>query len=135
MTYSKTLLFLIITIQSLTNYKSDLNYLKQFNGKYPEKVKLLGNNPLTSRLKNLIKDKYSYLVETWAVETPIEIKNNMFSAWGCQQHNCGNTNFIIVVDFNKNMVYVGVREEANIKIYSEDGGSNILISNWANRTN
>ncbi|WP_231459220.1 hypothetical protein [Pedobacter sp. Leaf132] len=115
------------------NLRNELDYMKNYNGLYPNKVKLLGNNLLTKRLKNLIKDRYSFLVKTWAVETPIEIKNSMFSAWGCQQHNCSNTNFIIVVDFKKNVVYVGIREEENVKIYSEDGSSNILVNNWAKR--
>ena len=110
-----------------------LSYLKKYNGQYPQKTKLLGNNPLTKRLKMLMKSRYNYLVKTWAVETPIEIKNNMFSAWGCQQHNCSNTNFIIVVDFIKNVVYVGIREEEKIKIYSEDGTSNKQVLKWSNR--
>ena len=41
--------------------------------------------------------------------------------------------FIIVVDFGKNVVYVGVREEEEIKIYSEDGKNNDRITNWATR--
>jgi len=113
--------------------KSDLKYLLKYKGEYLHNTKLLGNNPLTKRLKTLIKNRYHYLIKTWAVETPIEINNNMFSAWGCQQHNCSNTNFIIVVDFKKNVLYVGIREEEKITIYSEDGSINTIVSNWAKR--
>lgn len=115
------------------NHSADISYLKNCEGKYPSEVKLLGNNPLTKRLKILIKNRYVFLKNTWTVETPIEIKKNQFIAWGCQQHNCSNTNFMIVVDFAKNVVYVGVREEENVKIYSEDGTSNNEITKWANR--
>ena len=69
----------------------------------------------------------------WAVETPIEIKGNILQAWGCQQHNCDRTNFIIVVDFIKNVVYVGIRRNEIVKSYSEDGSTNAEINKWANR--
>jgi len=109
---------------------NNLSYLKNFDGRYPDKVKLLGNNPLTKRLKILLKRRYDFLLKTWGPETPIEVNKNTFIAWGCQQHNCSNTNFTIVVDFAKNVVYVGIREEENVKIYSEDGSGNFLITKW-----
>lgn len=112
---------------------SKLSYLKNFSGQYPNKVKLLGNNPLTKRLKVLLKIRYDFLSKTWGPEIPIEVSKNTFIAWGCQQHNCSNTNFIIVVDFKKNVLYVGIREEEKVKIYSEDGTNNEQVLKWANR--
>jgi hypothetical protein len=140
----KVIISLLVIILSFTNIKksniisqgitqSSLSYLAKYKGHYPNNVKLLGNNPLTKRLKALLKSRYDFLIKTWGPETPIEIKSNTFIAWGCQQHNCSNTNFIIVVDFGKNVVYVGVREEEEIKIYSEDGKNNDRITNWATR--
>jgi len=113
--------------------KNELDYLKKYDGMYPNRVKLLGNNSLTKRLKSLLKSRYNFLVKTWGPETPIEINKNIFIAWGCQQHNCSNTNFTIVVDFAKNIIYVGIREEENVSIYSEDGSSSVQILKWANR--
>lgn len=118
---------------SFNSNKDDLKYLKHYNGKYPSEIKLLSNLSLTKRLKPLLKEKFTFLKDTWAVETPIEIKDNVFIAWGCQQHNCSNTNFIIVVDFSKNIVYVGIRENENVKTYSEDGTTNKEIIKWATR--
>lgn len=135
MIYSKTLLILFISLQSLITAKPNLSYLKGYNGKYPAKVKLLGNNPLNKRLKTLLKIRYGFLIKNWGPETPIEVNKNTFIAWGCQQHNCSNTNFTIVVDFVKNVLYVGIREEEKVKIYSEDGSKNTEVTNWANRTN
>lgn len=114
---------------------NNISFIKTFHGKYPSQIKLFNNKGLKRRLKELLKKRYSLLVQKWAVETPIEIKNNIFSAWGCQEHNCSNTNFIIVVDFSKNVIYVGIREEEKVKIYSEDGSSNVQISSWAKRIN
>lgn len=140
----KVIISILVIIYSFVNIKesnftsrqtnqTSLSYLTKYKGQYPNKVKLLGNSPLTTRLKTLLKSRYDFLLKTWGPEIPIEIKNNIFIAWGCQQHNCSNTNFTIVIDFSKNVVYVGIREEENVKVYSEDGSSNIEISKWANR--
>jgi hypothetical protein len=109
----------------------NLNFLKKYAGKYPHDVKLLNNTTLTTRLKKLLGNRYAFLKKTWAVETPIEINNNVFSAAGCQTHNCSDTNFIIVVDFSKNILYAGIREETNVKVYAEDSSTNQQVTDWA----
>lgn len=119
--------------QIISKKATGLDYLKNSQGKYPNEINLLDNSNLTFRLKKLLKNRYIFLKNSWTVETPIEIKNNTFIAWGCQQHNCSNTNFIIVVDFSKNIVYVGIRENENVKTYSEDGTTNKEIIKWATR--
>lgn len=119
-------------LQTNNSLVENLDNLKKLNGKYPYEVKLLQNPVLTKRLKNLLKGRYKFLKETWAVETPIEVNNDIFVASGCQQHNCGNTNFIIVVDFSKDVLYAGIREEQVVKVYSEDGSSNSEIIKWGN---
>jgi len=124
---------ILFTLNIFVQSKKSLNHLQKLRGQYPIEVNLFKDKILNKRVKSLLKDRFFFLKNNWAVETPIEIKNNTFSAWGCQQHNCSNTNFIIVVDFTKNVVYVGIREEEKIKIYSEDGTSNTIVSNWAKR--
>lgn len=98
----------------------NIDFLNNMNGKYPFKVKFLENILIKRRLKKLLGNRFAFFVETWAVETPIIIENNIFVAWGCQQHNCGSTNFIIVVNLQKNVMYAGIREEGQIETYSED---------------
>ena len=116
----------------LPDTTSDLGFLKEYQGKYPNDVKLLENQTLKLRLQKLLGDRYAFLKETWAVETPIEIKNNIFVASGCQVHNCGSTNFMIVVDLSKGVVYSGIRDEEKVKLYAEDGTANEELNNWAN---
>jgi len=118
---------------SKMNAHYDFDCLKRLNGKYPKEAQLLGNNVLTRHLKVLLKDRFIFLKNTWAVETPIEIKNNIFQAWGCQQHNCDQTNFLIVVDLNKNVVYCGIKQNGMIKIFSEDNSYNQELFDWSNR--
>jgi hypothetical protein len=112
--------------------QGDLDFLKALDGKYPYAVKLLDNAALQSRLKNLLGNRFAFVKKTWAVETPIEVKNNVFVASGCQAHNCSSTNFIIVVDLTKNKMYAGIREEEKVKTYSEDGTNPPQLNDWAN---
>lgn len=119
--------------QQANNSTSDnLEFLKKLNGKYPYEVKLFNNPALIKRLKKLLGNRYKFLKETWAVESPMKIKDNIFVASGCQAHNCGSTNFIIVVDLSKNIMLAGVREEDQVKTYSEDGSSCQQLIEWAN---
>lgn len=111
---------------------NNLNFLKKYAGKYPHDVKLLDNPYLAKRLKKLLGPRYSFVKKTWAVETPMQMKDNVFSASGCQEHNCGDTNFILAVDFSKNILYAGIREETKVKLYAEDGSTNQQVTEWAN---
>jgi flagellar biosynthesis component FlhA len=119
--------------QANISTSENLEFLKNLNGKYPDEVKLLDNPALIKRLKKLLGNRFKFLKETWAVESPIKIKDNIFVASGCQAHNCGSTNFIIVVDLSKNVMLAGVREEDQVKTYSEDGSSCQQLLEWANR--
>lgn len=124
------------TIKQQPDYSTsnNLEFLKELNGKYPSRAKLFDNSSFTQRLKKLLgNSRYNFLSETWAVETPMEFSNNVFVASGCQAHNCGSTNFIVVVDFSKNVMYAGIREEEKVKTYSEDGSNPPKIIEWANR--
>jgi hypothetical protein len=123
-----------LTVKQPDNLTSNnLDFLKKLNGKYPYEVKLLDNSALTQRLKKLLgNSRYYFLKETWAVETPMEFTNNLFVASGCQAHNCGSTNFIIVFDFSNNVMYAGIREEGIVKTYSEDGSNSPKVNEWEN---
>ncbi len=111
--------------------KTNLEFLKKYKGKYPYDVKLLSNPILKKRIVDLIGiQKYNFMKTTWRVEGGIGVENNMFDASGCEQHNCGNTNFIIVVDLEKNILYIGYRVESEILKFGEDQNYPKLILDW-----
>ena len=107
-------------------------FLRKLHGKYPFDVKLFNSQSLTTRLKKLLGNRYQFMISTWAVEVPIEVKNNLFVANGCEQHNCGATNFIIVYDFTKNNLSAGIREGDKVNTYSEDGSNSPRVLQWVN---
>jgi hypothetical protein len=108
-----------------------LTFLRSYNGKYPYQVKLLDHPALKRRMEKLLGSRFAFLKKTWAVEIPMKVSGNQFSASACQTHNCSSTNFMIVVDLAKNVLYAGIREEGKVTLYSEDGSHNEIMDNWA----
>lgn len=106
---------------AIDDAKKDLNFLKKFEGKYPYDVHLLDHPILKERLKKMLGEKYDFIKNTWDVETPIEIEDGMFYAWGMQAHSGGDPGAVIMADLNKNVLYVGIRENEKTKVFSEDG--------------
>ena len=113
-----------------TTVRSELDFLKGLSGKYPNDVKLLENAAFTKRLKTLTGNRYGFLKETWAVETPMEVKDNIFVASACMAHNCGSTNFIVAVDLTRNKMYAGIREDDKVKSYGEDANHPQALKDW-----
>jgi hypothetical protein len=109
-----------------------LGGLKKLNGMSPFEAKLFDNSAFGNRLKKLLGARYDFLKENWTVATPIELTDNTFVAWGCKAHFCDLTNFIVVYDFSSDVMYAGIRDEDNVKTYSEDGATSLRIIEWAN---
>jgi len=123
-----------ITKQQHGNTTSEnLDFMKKLNGKYPYEVKLLNNSVLKKRLKKMLGSQYDYMKNIWEVQSPIEINNGLFYAWAMQAHSGGDPSAVLMVDFNKNVLYVGIRKDKQEKIYSEDGSdAPQKIQDWAN---
>lgn len=120
----------VVPKQNITT-KSNLEFLKKYKGKYPYDVKLLSNPTLKKRIVDLMgMQKYNFMKTTWRVEGGIGVENNMFDASGCEQHNCDMTNFIIVVDLDKDILYIGYRVENEIQKFGEDQNYPKLILDW-----
>jgi hypothetical protein len=110
--------------------KPSVDFLREYVDKYPRDVNLLDNPHITKRLEKLLGIRYAFLKEAWTVESPMQIDENTFIAGGCMEHNCGDTNFIIVVDLAQNLMYVGIREDGWTKVYSEDGSTHPYTQLW-----
>jgi hypothetical protein len=113
---------------------NSLDGLKKLNGRYSFEARLFDNVAFTYRLKKLIGNRYNFLKENWTVTTPMEFSNDIFVAEGCKAHFCNQTNFIVVYDFPSDVMYAGIRDKNNVKIYSDDGTTTSRITEWANET-
>jgi hypothetical protein len=111
---------------------TELDFLKEYKDKYPSEVKLLENTIFLNRLKRLLGDRCEFVIKNFEVETPIEIIYGHFVVEACQAHNCGpmGTGFIIVYDFSNDVMSAGVREEGELKTYSENDETPLRINEW-----
>lgn len=101
----------------------NLDFLKGLHGKYPHDVKMLDNPILQKRLEKMLGSQYDFMKSVWDVETPIEIKDGLFYAWGMQAHSGGDPGAVLMADLHNNVLYVGIREDAREELYSEDGSN------------
>src|SRR5690606_34822421 len=112
---------------------SGLSYLKNSHGHYPSDIGLLENGTLKNRMIALMGDSvFTFLVEVWAVESPIEIANNVFVAKGCQAHYCSETNFIIIYELKSDLLTIGTRTEGEINFYTEATDIPTQYWDWRN---
>lgn len=104
---------------------NDLSYLNTLNGKYTFDIKLFENLVMQNRLKQLLGNELFNNFKTyWNVTSPIEVKDNIFIASGCQSHNCSDTNFTLVIDTYKNKMYV-ISKVENVKSYNFEDNNNV----------
>ena len=108
-------------------------FLRQYNGQYAYKVKLLENKKVKQALIALIGlSRYEFVKSNYGVENPIEVKDDVFTSYACQQHNCSDTNFIIVINILDSSVYAGIRENGKVTLYPADTTGIPQITNWLN---
>ncbi len=113
----------------------ELEFLRSMKGKYAHDVDLLNIDIINQRLKKLLGDKFNFIsdISEFGPSSPINVDNDIFSSNTCQQHNCYYTNYIIVADIKKNLLYVGIREEEYVNIYSENEDDIPgILRNWEN---
>lgn len=121
-------------IENHTKGKGDLSALQFFKGKYPYEIKLLKNPALKTRLRELLgTELYAYVKQIRQVESPIEIEDGLFYSWAMQAHSGGNPSAVIMIDFEKDILYVGIRKNNISTLYSEDGSAAPQkLNDWSN---
>jgi hypothetical protein len=56
----------------------------------------------------------------------------MMYTWAMQAHSGGDPGAVIMADLNKDVLYVGIRENGEGKLYSEDGSeAPQRLKDWA----
>jgi hypothetical protein len=126
----------ILLAQQNNAAAANLNFLKQYKGKYPGDVKLFANAALKKRLQKLLGTEFNYPVKSIIqVETPIKVENNFFYVWAMQAHSGGDPSATILADISKNVLYVKIIKDAQTKIYAEDGSDPIPkdLENWSRK--
>ncbi len=105
------------------NASGNLAFLAGLKDKYPHEIKLFDNEILKTRLQQMLGSQYDYLRSIWEVETPVEINNGLMYTWAMQAHSGGDPGAVLMADISKNVLYVAIRKEGEVKTYSEDGSA------------
>jgi len=131
-----SLLTINILAVAVAQQSANIEFLKQYNGKYSYEVKLFNNAVIKQRLQKLLGAQFNYLVKSiWQVETPIKVENNFVYAWAMQAHSGGDPAATLLADISKNILYVKIVKGNQTKIYSEDGSNTVPkeLEDWAKK--
>lgn len=109
-----------------------LEYLSGFNNQYSFKVGLFENSIISSRILKMAGNEYDE--SFWDVMPPIEVNDNMLFVEGMRAHSGGSQSIALMIDLNRNVMYLGIKNNNQVKFISEDG-SNIpqKLLNWQNK--
>ena len=134
MKHLKSLILAVLLLHSLVNAQSatpKFGFLEQYNGQYAYKVKLMENRQVKQALISIMGlSRYNFIKAGCGVENPIEVKDGIFTATACQQHNCADTNFILVINIPGGTVYAGIRENGKVTLYPSGTTGIPQITNW-----
>lgn len=75
-------------------------------GKTATEAKLFSNRKVYSRLQILMGPDYSRMRKFWNVETPIKKFGDFLMMTGCEQHNCGDNQYVIFMDLGLGAINV-----------------------------
>lgn len=103
---------------------SSLMVFKAFNDQYPSDVQLLDQPEIKDRLELLLGKDYENFRKYWQTETPVKIEDNVLSATGCEQHNCGANQYVLQIDLMQNNINV-YHFGQSIQSYLEKGPINL----------
>ena len=123
-------------LQGYIQHAGGLEFLRPFNDKYPQAVKLFKNPALKTRLQKLLGGNFGYLVkDIFQVEIPIRIEGDYFYAWGMQTHSGGNPSAKLIADLGKNKLYVEILKNKQTLFYAEDGSKSLPapLDAWVNK--
>ena len=104
-----------------TASNSSLGNLKPSVGKTVGEIKLWQNKVVDGRLKKLMGAEYATMKKFLNVETPIEKFGDFLMMTGCEQHNCGDNQYVIFMDTAEDNINVALFKNGASKEWNEHG--------------
>lgn len=100
---------------------SSLGNLKPSVGKTVGEIKLWQNEEINTRLKKLMGADYTIMKKFWNTETPIKKFGDFLMMTGCEQHNCGDNQYVIFMDTSEGNINVVHIHNKTTKRWNENG--------------
>jgi hypothetical protein len=83
---------------------------REIVGKTVTESKLWQNKVFSDQLRKLMGPDYATMKKFWNEETPIKKFGDFLMMTGCEQHNCGDNQYVILIDLGDgriNVIYSG----------------------------
>lgn len=101
--------------------RADLSFLLEMNGQYPYTTNLFENEPIKTRLKNIMGGKYQTFLERMEVQTPVRVYDDIVFIGGTMKQNPDKEEAAMVVDVSKNLIWVYTYENGkDLNIFKDD---------------
>jgi len=101
---------------------SELGSFKPYVGKTASEIKLWQNKEVDPRLRKLMGADYATMKKFWNVETPLKKFGDFLMMTGCEQDNCAENRYVILMSTsggNMNVVHIGKDTIKDWKEYSD----------------
>lgn len=99
---------------------SDLMFINEWVGKYPNDVKLLEQPALSKRLKALLGNNYNTMMENWNTETPITMTDSVIHTSGCKTNNCAAFSYDLYINLPTDNINVYGIKNNTVTLYTEN---------------
>ena len=98
---------------------SDLMFVTEWVGKYPNEVGLLEQPALTKRLESLLKGHYAAFTENWNTETPVTLTDSIVHTSGCKAHDCTALSYDLYIDLPEDNINIYAITDGKVSIFAE----------------
>ena len=98
---------------------TELGFMITYEGKYAGQEKLLENEVLAARLKNLDRFNYDAMLKLWNTETPIFIEDGILHMSGCKQHDCPSSAYDFFLDVENDIINIYHFRSNMLRIYKD----------------
>lgn len=106
---------------STNDTSSVLKELKTSDGKYVTDLKLWDNSKVAPRLEKIMGPDFAGLKKHWNTQTAIQVDGDIIMTTGCEQHNCGPNQYVLLADTAKDIIHVVHIKDGKVKEYKETG--------------
>lgn len=109
------------TSNTSTGTTSSLKSLNASVGKTASDIKLWENKDVNPRLEKLLGPDYANMKKFWNTESPISAEGDVLMMSGCEQHNCGDNQYVMFIDTSNDNINVVHIKNGKTKDYKEKG--------------
>lgn len=129
----KLVLLLFVVFLSVSMYsQNNLDYLKNYDGKYPRDVQLFEKGELNNRIKKMLGNYYSKFKLTADLQTPLEVNCDRIFISQAKGRQHDEFRSLVFIDIKNNDIFVALLNCSEVKEFTEKSASrtNVQELSW-----